>query len=162
MRQRARRPAGFTLIEVMVVMVIVGLLATGISVSLNALHNREATRAVERLRLVLEAVAERAAVRGQPIAVEFIADGYRFSVHDTNGLWRPLSEPPVFSEKLLPEDVLRRSLVIEGRDSSAEPRLVFASAAPEFRLSLDTPTGPVVLLGRATGAVEALRPDVVN
>ncbi len=148
------RPRGFTLIEVMVVLVVIGLVATGIGVSLAALQGREAERAVERLRLVLEASAERAAVRGQPIAVEFLADGYRFSAFDTDGSWRPLLDPPVFSERVLPDDVRRGRLLVEGRDLSAEPRLVFASAAPEFRLTLDTPNGVVELVGRATGEVE--------
>ncbi|MCB1957370.1 MAG: prepilin-type N-terminal cleavage/methylation domain-containing protein [Rhodocyclaceae bacterium] len=148
-----RQARGFTLIEVMVVLVIVGLVATGISVSLAALQGREAERAVERLRLVLEASAERAAVRGQPIAVEFFADGYRFSAFETDGSWRALVDPPVFVERILPEDVVRGALTVEGRDLSAEPRLVFASAAPEFRLVLDTPAGPVRLVGRATGEV---------
>lgn len=149
-----RRAAGFTLIEVLVVLVIVGLLATGIGVSLSALHARESARAVERLRLVLEATAERAAVRGTPIAVEFLPDGYRFARFDTDGQWHLLSEPPVFAERVLPEDVRRVSLRIEGRDAGARPRLVFASASPEFELLLDTPEGEVRLLGRATGAVE--------
>ena len=88
--QRPRRCVqGFTLIEVMVVLVIIALTATGISVALDAVQGREASRAVERLRLVLEATAERASVRGQPIAVEFIADGYRFSAFETDGNWRP-------------------------------------------------------------------------
>ena len=148
------RPAGFTLIEVMVVMVIVGLVATGVGISLAALQGREADRAVDRLRLVLEASAERAAVRGQPIAVEFIADGYRFTAFDTDGNWRPLRDPPVFREEILPPEVVRGALLVEGEDRSAEPRLVFASASPEFSLTLETPNGPVELHGRATGAVE--------
>ena len=153
-----KRARGFTLIEVMVVLVIVGLVATGIGVSLAALEGREAARAVERLRLVLEATAERAAVRGQPIAVDFLADGYRFSAFDTDGNWRALVDPPLFAERVLPADVRRRQLRIEGRDASDAPRLVFASAAPEFELVLDTPDGPVWLVGRATGAVDR-RPE---
>ena len=153
------RAAGFTLIEVMVVMVIVALMATGISVSLAALQGRQAERAVDRLRLVLEATAERAAVRGQPIAVEFIADGYRFSAFDTDGSWRPLRDPPVFREEVLPDEVVRSRLVVEGEDVSSRPRLVFASASPEFRLTLNTPAGAVELHGRATGAVERVNSD---
>lgn len=144
---------GFTLIEVMVVLVIMGLVATGISVALDAVQGREAGRAVERLRLVLEATAERASVRGQPIAVEFIADGYRFSAFDTDGNWRPLIDPPVFAEKLLPDDVARGRLIVEGQDQSATPRLVFGTTPPEFSLELDTPAGRKVLSGRPTGAV---------
>ncbi|MCB1912899.1 MAG: prepilin-type N-terminal cleavage/methylation domain-containing protein [Rhodocyclaceae bacterium] len=152
-----QRPAGaaqgFTLIEVMVVLVIIALTATGISVALDAVQGREASRAVERLRLVLEATAERASVRGQPIAVEFIADGYRFSAFETDGNWRPLIDPPVFAEKLLPDDVVRGRLLVEGLDQSATPRLVFGTTPPQFTLELGTPEGRVTLAGRPTGAV---------
>ncbi len=148
-----RTARGFTLIEVMVVLVIIGLVATGIGVSLSALQGREADRAVERLRLVLEASAERAAVRGQPIAVEFFAAGSRFSAFATDGSWRALVDPPLFNERLLPDDVVRGRLIVEGRDLSSEPRLVFASAAPEFSLVLTTPAGAIHLNGRATGEV---------
>lgn len=157
MRPSLRGSPGFTLIEVMVVLVVMGVLATGIGVSLAALQGRDVERAIDRLRLVLEAASERAAVRGQPIAVEFLGDGYRFSVFDTDGRWRPLNDPPVFTEKLLPEGVVRRRLSIEGEDRNAEPRLVFGSASPEFRLSFDTASGPVELVGRATGVVERIR-----
>ena len=149
----ALRTHGFTLIEVMVVLVIIGLTATGIGVALDAVQGREASRAVPRLRLVLEATAERASVRGQPIAVEFIADGYRFSAFETDGNWRPLIDPPVFAEKLLPDDVVRGRLIVEGQDQSATPRLVFGTTPPEFTLELSTPSGRWNLVGRPTGAV---------
>lgn len=149
----AHAAGGFTLIEVMVVLVIMGLVATGIGVALDAVQGREASRAVERLRLVLEATAERASVRGQPIAVEFIADGYRFSAFDTDGNWRPLIDPPVFAEKLLPDDVVRGRLIVEGEEQSSTPRLVFGTTPPEFTLELETPAGRRILSGRPTGAV---------
>ncbi|MBL8433418.1 MAG: prepilin-type N-terminal cleavage/methylation domain-containing protein, partial [Zoogloea sp.] len=40
-----RRHAGFTLIEVMVVLVIMGLMATGISVGLDSLRGRDTDQA---------------------------------------------------------------------------------------------------------------------
>ena len=58
------RLAGFTLIEVMVVLVIMGVVATGISVGLDSLRGRDVDQALRRLRLVLEASADRALVRG--------------------------------------------------------------------------------------------------
>ena len=58
-----RRSAGFTLIEVMVVLVIMGVMATGISLGIDSLRGRDADQALKRLRLVLEASADRASVR---------------------------------------------------------------------------------------------------
>ena len=93
--ERAGRHAGFTLIEVMVVLVIMGVMATGITIGLDSLRGRDAEQALKRLRLVLEASADRAVVRGRPIAIEFLPDGYRFSALDADDNWRPLIDPPV-------------------------------------------------------------------
>ena len=90
-----RRSAGFTLIEVMVVLVIMGVMATGITLGIDSLRGRDADQALRRLRLVLEASADRASVRGRPIAVEFLPDGYRFSALDPDDNWRPLIDPPI-------------------------------------------------------------------
>lgn len=157
-----RRMAGFTLIELMVVLVIVALVGTGLSLSLGVVHGREAHRAIERLRLVLEATAERAIVRGQPIAIDFLADGYRFTAYETDGSWRPLQEAPVFVERVWPEEVRLQNLMVEGEDRSAAPRLVFGSATPEFELRLQTAAGVVTLQGLVTGAVVHREPETVR
>lgn len=152
-KKAARRSAGFTLIEVMVVLVIVALVGTGLSVGLGVVQGRETEREVERLRLVLEATAERALVRGQAITLEFLADGYRFSAFETDGTWRPLKDAPVFVERVWPEGVRVHGLRVEGEDRSALPRIVFGTATPEFELRLSTPSGEVILDGRMNGAV---------
>ena len=136
------------------VLVIVALAASAVSLSLDALAGRDAERAVARLRLVLEASAERAAVRGQPLALEFIADGYRFTAFHSDGSWRPLHDPPVFAERLWPPGVSVAALRVAGEDRAADARLVFGSATPAFELRLATPSGPVLLRGDAAGGVE--------
>lgn len=149
-----RHHAGFTLIEVLVVLSIVALMAGGLTLSLGAARAQEAEHAVERLRRMLEAAAERAEVTGQPIAVDFLVDGYRFSAYETDGNWHPLHDAPHFAERILPAEVRPFGLRIERRELSADRRLVFSGTAPNFELRLDTPGGPVSLVGRATGVVE--------
>ncbi|WP_139379403.1 prepilin-type N-terminal cleavage/methylation domain-containing protein [Zoogloea sp. LCSB751] len=158
-REHPRRGhAGFTLIEVMVVLVIMGVMSTGISLGLDSLRGRDADQALKRLRLVLEATADRAAVRGRPIVIEFLPDGYRFSALDPDDNWRPLNDPPVFTEKTLPGGLYWSGLRIDGQPEAATPRLQFGTQAPEYELRIATPGGEARLIGKANGDVSLALP----
>jgi len=152
-RRGGRRPCGFTLIELLVVLIVVGIAVSGASLGLDALRGRDTELAAERLRFVLEAAAERAQVRGRPLTLELLPDGYRFSALDADGRWAAFDEPPVFTEKLLPPQ-MRWELRVEGRRSD---RLVFGARAPRFELLLTTPDGRFALSGNETGAVVGRR-----
>ncbi len=74
-----RRPAGFTLIEVMVVIVIIGVMATMIVVSVTLGDpQRELRNEAERLRTVLALAAEEAVIQQVELGAEFTESGYRF------------------------------------------------------------------------------------
>lgn len=148
-----RRAHGFTLIEVMVVLVIMGLVATGISVGLDSLRGRDTEQALKRLRLVLEASADRAQVRGRPIVIEFLPDGYRFAALDADDNWRPLIDPPVFAERPLPPGLTWLGLRLEGQPEVSAPRLLFGTQAPEYELRVATPGGEARFIGKANGQV---------
>jgi len=158
--QPGRRPAlarGFTLIEVMIVLIIVAIMATGINLGLDTVHGRDESRALERLRRVLEATAERAMNRGQPLAVELLADGYRFWAQAPDGNWRLLIDPPVFDERLLPAGMAWTALIQTGK-SDTERRLLFGSRPPEYELKIATARGGASLSGRITGEVRLALP----
>ncbi len=160
MRAPARRAgsAGFTLIEVMVVLVIMGVMATSLSIGLDSLRGRDADQALKRLRLVLEATADRAVVRGRPIALELLSDGYRFSALDPDDNWRPLNDPPVFTEKALPAGLAWGGLRLGGSSETGATRLQFGVEAPEYELRVTTPGGEARLTGKATGEVQLQMP----
>ncbi|WP_363318132.1 prepilin-type N-terminal cleavage/methylation domain-containing protein [uncultured Zoogloea sp.] len=149
-----RTQRGFTLIEVMVVLVIMGVMATGISLGIDSLRGRDADQALKRLRLVLEASADRASVRGRPIAIELLPDGYRFAALDADDNWRPLIDPPVFTERTLPAGLAWAGLRLDGQaEASAAPRLQFGTQAPEYELRVATPGGNARFTGKANGEV---------
>lgn len=78
------RQAGFTLLELLVVLVIMGIMLG--AVSLNAVqstHQRLQTDA-QRLSLLLQLAREEAIVRNRPTAFEAVQDGYRFLVLNEN------------------------------------------------------------------------------
>ncbi len=152
-RLRLRHPTlqrGFTLVEVMVVLLIIGLMVSGVSLTVDHLHARDTERAVDRLRWSLEASAERARIQGLHIALERLADGYRFSVLHTDGRWIALEDPPVFTEQRFPDTLRWNTLAVEQQPSD---RIVFNHRAPRYEIVLAHAGQPVRLAGQRSGAV---------
>jgi general secretion pathway protein H len=149
------RGSGFTLIELLVVMVIIGITATTIAVA--TVRGDDPERPLQRLRQVLERVAEKAEVSGTPIAVDFLPGGYRFNRFDTRGHWIPLVGDSLFEEQRLDTDLAWHGLELEG--VAVPPRLVFASTMPAFVLRVATSAGDARLIGKPTGSVVLVKGD---
>lgn len=144
-----RRIRGFTLLEVLVVIAIIGLTATFLTVAID--DRRHVAKEVERLRLALEAAAEQAEIQGTPVQVEFLPNAYRFSQFDNLGNWVPIPAPSVLSGQHVSEGLVWEDLKVDGRPVSR--RLVFGTNMPQFVLRIQTQDGPVELSSLPTGAV---------
>lgn len=168
-QRRGARCRGFSLIELLVVMLIVGIIAGGASLGIDAARANDTELATEHLRRALEAAAERAEVRGRPLAVDFLGDGYRFAELGANGRWQALEEAPLFVSRQLPAAL--RAVALELPDQRApapaadataalEPaapgalRLVFGTRAPRFTLHLADGGRALRLVGDLSGRVE--------
>lgn len=94
----ARRAAGFTLVEIMVVMVIIGI-TLGL-VSLNAIPSPQQHLQAEakRIALLLQLARDEAIVRNRLVAFEAEQDRYRFLVRNENS-WVPLSQDDMLRER---------------------------------------------------------------
>lgn len=148
-----RRNRGFTLIEVMVVLIVLTVIASMLTLNTAARHSTD--EEIERLRLVLEAVADQAQIRGTPLAVELLPQGYRCSAFDLRGNWTPIRNEPLFAQQELPAEIVWQELRIDDRKSPLT--LVFGSEMPVFDLQISTPTGLVRLVGTPTGAVQRVQ-----
>lgn len=145
---------GFTLIEVMVVLVILGITSAAVSFSITGLQSRQTEQEMDRLRLVLETAGERAAVTGTPIAAEFLPGRYRFSTLDTDGHWRPIVGDDPLAERALPDELSWISLSINNQPPVSDPPLIFNSEMPRFELHLRGPDGEREYRSRADGSVD--------
>lgn len=149
---------GFTLIEVMVVLSILAALASGIHLGLDRMHRQDDLRALETLRAGLELAAERAWIRGQPMAFERLGDGYRFLALDADGRWTPVRDLRALGEHRLPRGMRWAALEVAGRRLEAGRPLVFSGEESSFRLSVTSPQGEHHLLGDAAGRVWTSEP----
>ena len=86
------RQGGFTLLELMVVLVIMGVLMT--FVGLNVGGDRQAEqleREARRLAALLQLASEEAVIRSEELAIRFTEDSYEFLILE-NGQWLQIGD----------------------------------------------------------------------
>jgi general secretion pathway protein H len=108
--------AGFTLIEILVVVVIIGIISAGmlLSVSLTG-RDQELEKESDRLLALFTYVREQAELQTREYGVMFEDDGYEFLTYDMRrAAWRSVFEDDALSARKLP-DGLGVKLLVEAR-----------------------------------------------
>lgn len=172
------RGAGFSLIELLVVIVILAIMAGMVLLSMATLRSDEpAETEARRLAALLELVAEEALVQGRDFGVEFFADGYRFLSFDPDsGLWSVVDDEAYLRQRTLGGD-LHVVLAIDGREvvvDEAEgrrergqdelvPQVALFSSGEVTPFELFLVAGFVadawLLRGRPQGEIEVIAPE---
>jgi general secretion pathway protein H len=119
MQRPARAPpaaAGFTLIEILVVVLIIAVVSAGVLLSLNlAGRDRDLEREGDRLFALMKYAREQAELQTRQYGILFQEDGYEFLAYDVQrGIWRSVPEDDALGSRRLP-DGLGMKLVVEQR-----------------------------------------------
>lgn len=85
----ASSSAGFTLLEMLVVLVIAALLISAASLTISRNPRTDLFEEGQRLALLFESAADEAQLRARPILWQPAHDGYTFLIRE-KGDWRPL------------------------------------------------------------------------
>jgi general secretion pathway protein H len=116
LRRAARRTSGFTLLEVLVVVVIIGIITTMAVVSTRVLGgDHEMDQEARRLAAVLSQAREDAMLEGRDVGLRIDSRGYDFLRYDGRlEQWDLVSDDPLLRERSLP-DGLEATLILESR-----------------------------------------------
>jgi len=155
----SRRAAagGFTLLELLVVLAILGIVSSLIAISTTPDVRQQASHEAARLQLVLELAAQEAQMTGRPIA--WVAEGgsYRFLQADLERRWQPVTQDPSLVPRRLSEGMRIENVYIEGQVLPPGSWLIFASTAtPLFRIDVEAPQGGFMLRARPNGRVDLI------
>jgi general secretion pathway protein H len=139
------RQTGFTLLELLVVLLIIGIIISFATLSIGQNTSRVVQDEAERLQALLTMAGEEAVLQGRELALEFSRDGYRFLQLNDNNEWQTIEQDKLFRERELPP-VVNLHLLVEGvvanfDDKDHLPRIFILSSGEltpfELELSID-------------------------
>lgn len=155
----SRRTGGFTLLEILVVLVIIGVMVGLVSLSIGRPQGDELRTEAQRLQALLHLAAEESLMQGQEYGVQFSSHGYAFQRLTSEG-WQSLAEDKVLRARKLPS-AMRLRLSVDGSPvelgqggGKVQVYLLSSGEMTPFQLVLRSAEGAEIQLdGLITGQV---------
>jgi general secretion pathway protein H len=172
--------AGFSLLEIMIVVVIMGILVSIFTLSMGSFSDDATNEHARRLEALINLATEEASMQGREIGLRFYQHGYEFSARvpdlSEDGLliwrWIPLEDDKLLKARDLGED-FAVELLIEGKevdldyepkeDEEYEPQIYLFSSGdltPSFnaRIRPSFSDHAILLTAEVDGKIE-VKPD---
>ena len=175
--KRALTQAGFSLLEVMIVVVIIGIMISLATLSIGTVKDDGIAEQGRRLETLLSLALEEAGIQGREYGLTFYQHGYEFSQReleqDKDGkpiwVWTPVDDDPLLKPRDLGADITldvelgaEEITLIYERDTEKEyePQILLMSSGdiePEFAVRIrPTFSGDGILMSiNSMGEVEA-------
>jgi general secretion pathway protein H len=124
---RKREPAGFTLVEILVVLAIIAIAVGAATVAYDGNDRDRANREARRFAGALEHAAMRAQARAETIGASASQNAWRFWRRDPeSGRWQPLADDDaVLAPHTLPDPLRLASTSFSGREVAADTIVPF-------------------------------------
>ncbi len=142
---------GFTLLEMLVVLLIVGIVSGVATLALSRNPHTDLREQGQRLALLFESAGDEAQLRGRPLAWQANATGYGFIEADGSGGWHPLRDTLLGAQRWT-VPVTGVSIRYAGSAYDAS-RLVFGleSVTQPVAVTLYAPFGQVRIVSNGNG-----------
>ena len=123
-----RRGAGFSLLELLIVMVVMGVMISIAALSMRSFEADPAEKALERLRFNVGLLVNESVVRSEPLAFGFAEHAYAFYQMDEEGKWKLIDDdrmlkPQVLDEKLSLTLLLNDEQLLLPAEPDEEPQV---------------------------------------
>lgn len=154
------RWAGFTLIEVLVVLLIISIMLGVIGVNLMRDPQDLAREEADRLALLLQAAQQEAVLQGQVYAVDISDNGYRFLRLDDEGQLQPVADD-ILRERQLPPGVTIVSVMLDGGGDRPKEGIVLPPSGelPGFTILIGAHEARWKVVGTPRGEIRSLSPE---
>lgn len=155
-----KRATGFTLIELMVVLVIVGLTSSLVTLHFFPDSRKQLAQESQRLGLILSHASEYASTHGTSVAFDFDASGYVFYTQDPlSREWHVLENDNILRQRQWSDDIRPVSMRVNQNATSVH-RFVFRSSGlhPDFTLTLELEGLKASIHGNMLGQIHSSHP----
>ena len=148
---------GFTLIEIMVVLLVIGIVLALVSVNLEPDRDSIVRDEANRLALLLQTAQQESILQGKILAVVIEREGYSFLALNDKGEFKPLPQDDVLHPRPLPQDIVISSVDIDGVSDAEKPRLVLLPTGelPVFTVTVSRGATRWLVKGELTGEITA-------
>ncbi|MCM2549320.1 GspH/FimT family pseudopilin [Burkholderia glumae] len=153
LRHPPSRMRGFTLLEMLVVLVIAGILVSAATLTMHRNPRTDLREEAQRVALLLESASDEAQVRARPIAWQPTDHGFRFDIRGEDG-WHTLRDD-LYRPRDWDGGVTGASIDYPGSDTPAT-RIVFGTEPVDVpvRITLYSGIGSVTIVGTGNGRYE--------
>ncbi len=148
--QCRRLSRGFTLLELLVVMVIVGITLGAVSFNAMPSERQVLQNDAQRIALLLQLARDEAIVRNRSIAFEAEADRYRFLLREENN-WQALMQDEMLREREFKRSPVMLSISPPSAEQNASLRIIFGREPVGIPFVLTLAIGDAQVAIRADG-----------
>ena len=164
-RSQVRQAAsqGFTLLEILVVLVIIGIVLSLAVVRMDPPADRQLQQEAERLALLFEAARDEAIARSEPVAWSHTERKHQFWIRK-DADWQPLTGVDVLVPRELPAGVSFGAIKVNLQPQGEDGKLVFQPSGVNelFQVLLLGEGGLFELASDVLGRVQVSRQDAVT
>jgi len=149
-RQHSLKQRGFTLLELLVVLLIIGIVVSMVTLSVGGNEARALRDEAQRLSALFDLAIQESVLNGLEMAVEVNEEGYEFLFYDGEE-WVPVENVDALRSRQLPAGMLLLA-EIEGQTASedlfgeTEPSQIWILSSGEvspFSITLKLDEGPI-------------------